>query len=149
VKAATRLDAPALSGAVASEGRGHPKGGVFSFRFDDNNARNFIVADSLEAHGMRGTFALNAYKSAPPDPALYLDTARVELWGRGHEIADHSAKHYFRTRLVAAKMRATLDSSYVRLDSLIGEKPRLFVSPVAQRQRRGLTPASAIRQKPR
>ena len=109
-----------------------PKGGVFSFRFDDCETRNFIVADTLEARGMRGTFAINTYTtSGVTTAANYLDTARTELVGMGHEVADHSPRHWFGRGVSVATLAASLDSSRVRMDSLFGSYPRLWIQPGA------------------
>jgi peptidoglycan/xylan/chitin deacetylase (PgdA/CDA1 family) len=126
---------------------------AFSFIFDDGLAdHTAIVLPLLEAHRLRGTFALvtgripataaesaaqaDKARQAEKDPAKAAAIRPRPSWedwraaaGRGHELANHSVSHPGLAKMTPEQVAAEIDGGAAGLLAAAGVRALTFVGP--------------------
>jgi peptidoglycan/xylan/chitin deacetylase (PgdA/CDA1 family) len=102
--------------------------GMICLILDDNWLNQYtFAAPAIEARGGRATFATN---SSTFGGSNRMTSAQVlDLFNRGHEIANHSLTHYDMTTLTAAQRASEWDDAQAAITSLIGQPATTFVYP--------------------
>lgn len=131
------LDAPSYSRAAADKrfttnlsarAAGKAGAGMICLILDDNWANQYAFAiPAIEARGGRATIATNPSTFGGSNR---MTSAQVlDLFNRGHEIANHGQTHLDMTTLTAAQRAAEWDDAQSAITSLIGQPATTFVYP--------------------
>lgn len=114
--------------APKARAAGKASRGMICLILDDNWASQYSFAiPAIEARGGRATIAVN--------PSTFGNSNRMtsaqvlDLFNRGHEVANHGLTHLDMTTLTAAQRASEWDDAQTAITTLIGQPATTFVYP--------------------